>query len=349
MSEKPVDKTDPPAAYAEFEDEQAGGWLRTVVQFFAIPMLIVGLAVGLYLGIRLLVGGGPESARDFVALLQSDTINRRWQAAYELANRLSGPEVPEEFRDPALVKALTVALTRARREKEEPPKSAVLILRILDRLGDPSTLPNVRDCLKDENDWVRSYAILALGNMRDEQSRDSIAAFRKHQDHGTRQTALVALAKMDQLEGVPYRLSVVTKEAAKDGLGDLHEDVRYTSALILARAGVRDGTLDVLLKMMDRDHLKEKTPDERLDTRFQGIDRARLRSQVVLKAIRAVEQLKAGDDERVVARLRQLEEDGDPDVRERARLALLKLQSGARDTGAAKTGAKAKETASTGR
>ncbi len=325
MSEKPVDKTAPPAAYAEFEAEQPGGWLRTLVQFFAIPMLIVCLAVGLYLGIRALVGGGPQSASDFVALLQDDTVNRRWQAAYEIANRLRGKEVPAEFRDQQLLKALGVALNKSRAAKEDPPKATVLLLLILGRIGEPSTLPVVRECLEDEHDWVRSYAILALGKMKDEQSRATIATMVDHTDHGTRQAALTALAELDQLKGVDYRLSAGTKDAAQSRLGDVHEDVRFTAALILAPAGVRVGTLDVLLRMMDRDHLKELTPDKRLDTRLSGINRSQLRSRVVIRAIAAVELLAAGDDKRVVAQLRKLTDDGDPDVRERSRLALIKL------------------------
>ncbi|MDH3591607.1 MAG: HEAT repeat domain-containing protein, partial [Planctomycetota bacterium] len=290
-----------------------------------IPMLIVCVAVGLYVGIRFLVGGGPESASDFVALLQSNTINRRWQAAYEIANRLSGPEIPPEFADPQLVAALGTALKQARSEKEEPPKSAVLILRILGRLQDPASLPAVREALDDEHDWVRSYAMLALGSMKDRESVPRIRGFLDHDDHGTRQAALAALAELDQVEGLGYRLTSETKAGARARLGDLHEDVRFTAALILARTGEREGVLDILLRMMDRDHLKQLTPDARLDTRLGGIDRARLRSRVVLQSIQAVEALKAGDDERVVAQLRKLTGDGDPDVRERARVALVKL------------------------
>ena len=103
-----------PASYAEFPDEDGGGgWLKTAVQFFAIPMLIVILAVSIYLGVSLMVGGGPSTTADFVEMLKSDTVTRRWHAAQELAARLHG-ETPDEFKSEALITALCEALDKAR-------------------------------------------------------------------------------------------------------------------------------------------------------------------------------------------------------------------------------------------
>ena len=130
-----------PASHARFDEEAPQGLLRTALQFVAIPLVIVGVAVGLYVGISLIVGTGPTTAADFVRVLQSDTIGRRWQAAYELANRISTGEVPAEFRDPQLLNALAETLNAARAEEEDPPKLAVLVLGILRRLKEPSTLP----------------------------------------------------------------------------------------------------------------------------------------------------------------------------------------------------------------
>ena len=81
--ESPVEENPKSAAsYADFSDEeQQGGWLKTSVQFFAIPMLIVVLAVGVYLGASMLLGTGPQTVSDFAELLRSDTVTRRWHAA----------------------------------------------------------------------------------------------------------------------------------------------------------------------------------------------------------------------------------------------------------------------------
>ena len=319
-----VEKQAPPAAYADFEEEPRGGWLRTLVQFFAIPLLIVLFAVGLYLGIRVLVGGGPETAADFVKLLRSDTINRRWQAAYELASRLQGETVPPEFRDPGLVKALGQALTDARSEKEDPPRMAILVLRLLGRLGDPGAIEAVRAAVEDEHPWIRSHAVLALAALRDDASRPRIAALARDDDPGTRRAALEALASMDQLEGAPYRLSDETRAIALEHLGHTHEDVRFTAALILAHAGDRANSLPMLMKMLDRSYLEGFEFDDRLG----ALSRYRLHSNVILAAIRGLVRLERGDDAAAMEALRRLTDpavEGDVVVRDAAREALTTL------------------------
>jgi len=314
----------PPATYADFESEQPGGWLRTLVQFFAIPLLIVCVAVGIYVGISLLIGTGPRTASDFVDLLRSDTINRRWQAAYELASRLQDGKVPAEFRDPALVEALCGALRQARAEKEDPPRMAPLILAILGRLKDPASLEAVREATDDEHGWIRSQAIVVLGTLGDDASREKFVRLSGHEDPGTRQASLEALASLDQVEGVAYRLSPRTKEIVLGRLADPEEDVRFTAALILAHA--RDGSaLPTLLKMLDRSYLEQFEFDDRVS----GISRYRVHSNVILKAITAVERLESGDDAAVAEALRRLtdtDQEGDHVVRDAARGALARLK-----------------------
>jgi len=317
-----------PASYADFKEETGGGWLRTLVSFFAIPLLIVCVAVGLYLGITLMVGAGPTSAADFVQLMQSDSINRRWQAAYELANRLRGKEVPDEFRSRALVKALVNTLGKARAEHEEPPRLAILVLDILGRLGDPRAIPAVRAATEDSNDWTRSHAVLALGALGDAESMPRLLELAHHPDPGTRQAALEALTVLDQEKGLPFHLSSRTRNLAREFLGDLNEDVRFTAALVLADAGIEEGTVRVLLEMLDRDRLETFAFHDDLG----GIDRYKLHSNVILKAIAAVTKLGCGDDPRVIQALGVLENDdseGDSLVRQAAREALRRLKPAA--------------------
>ena len=313
-----------PASYADFSDAEGGGWLRTAVQFFAIPLLIVCVAVGLYLGISLMVGTGPKSVGDFVELLQADTINRRWQAAYELATRLQGREVPAEFRDPRLVRALGSALESARAEDADPPQLAVVILGLLGRLGDPESTDKLVDALDDENAWIRSHAIRALGSLGDTAHIDRIRGFAHHDDHGTRQSALAALARLDQVDGLKYRLSSETRKIAIEHLGDRHEDVRFTAALVLAEAREGESALPVLRKMISREYL-ERFP---LDTKLAGVSQYQVHSNVILKAVRALVIIEC-DDAEVLKDLAKLTDDdieGDPEVRQRAREALRRLQ-----------------------
>jgi len=318
-----------PASYADFDAESGGGWLRTVVSFFAIPLLIVCVAVGLYLGITMMVGAGPSSASDFVELMQSDSINRRWQAAYELANRLRGREVPAEFRSPAMVKALVGTLGKARAEHEDPPRLAILVLNILGRLGQPQAIPAVRSATEDTNDWTRSHAVLALGMLHDSESVPRLLELAHHPDPGTRQAVLEALTSLDQEPGRPFHLSARTRNLAREYLGDeVHEDVRFTAALVLADGGFREGTVRVLLQMLTRKQLETAAFHDDLG----GIDRYKLHSNVILKAIAAVVKLECGDDPRVIQALGRLEDDaseGDSLVRRAAREALHRLKPAA--------------------
>ena len=255
--------------------------------------------VVLYVGINLILGSGPETAAEFVTLLQSDTINRRTQAAYELAQRLSGKEIPPEFRDEKLVTALCGALDKAREENQNPPNQATVILVILGRLADPRATDAVRRALDDKHKWVRSYAIRALGKIGD---RDSISSIRKYTDHddpGTRQAALDALARLDQVEGLRYRLSGETREIALRQLGDSKEDVRFTAALILADAGEKDAPRRVLHTMLSREYL-EQFP---LDSEQRGLSQYKIHSNVILKAIAAVVKLELRDDAEVAITL----------------------------------------------
>jgi len=323
--EKQSRQQPPPASYADFDSDRPPGWVRTVVQFFAIPLFIVCVAVAIYLGISLMLGSGPKTAGDFVVLLQSDTINRRWQAAYELAARLGGAEVPPEFSDPKLVNALCAALENTRSDTEDP-RLAELILRILARLQDPRALPAVRGALDHEHPWVRSHAILALAALNDYSAVPRLQELAESDgDPKIRQVCLDALAALDQLEGVRFRLSGRTRELALKGLGDAHEDVRFTSALILAHAGEK-AALPVLRKMLDRAHLETyEFNDER-----GGLDPYTVRSGTLLKAIRGAVRLDCGDDADVMRALRRLTDDaveGDLVVREAARQALATLQN----------------------
>jgi HEAT repeat protein len=298
--------------------------VRTVVQFFAIPLFIVCVAVAIYLGINLMLGSGPKTAGDFVVLLQSDTINRRWQAAYELAARLAAAEVPPEFSDPKLVDALCAALEKTRADTDDP-RLAELILRILARLQDPRALPAVRGALDHEHPWVRSHAIIALAALNDQASVPRLQELAENnEDAKIRQACLDALAALDQLEDERFRLSARTRELALKGLGDPHEDVRFTSALILAHAGEK-ASAAVLRKMLDRTYLETfEFNDER-----GGLDLYKVRRDTLLKAIRGALWLDCGDDAEVMQALRRLTDDsveGDLVVRDAARQTLATLQ-----------------------
>lgn len=314
-----------PASQARFDVEAPQGFLRTAVQFVAIPLLIVGVAVGLYVGASLMLGGGPTTAADFVRVLQSDTIRRRWQAGLEIVNRINGGEI-DEFRDPEVLGALAQTLRLARAEREDPPKMAMLVLGILARLKEPATLPAVRDALHDPHPWVRSYAVAALGAFRDHESRPRVLALARDKDPGTRQAALDALAALDQVDGMAFHLSAETRAIALEHVGDENEDVRFTAALILADAGEKEAAVPVLRVMLDRSYLDQFRVNDELGT----LDIYRVRSDLIAQAIARVVKLSCGDDPKILEALTRLTNDdieGDLEVRQAARKALSLLQT----------------------
>jgi len=323
MAPNSDEKPATPASYASFDQEPQGGVLRVIVQFIAIPLLIVSVAIGLWMGGRWLTGAGAKSTGDFVELLRSDTINRRWQAAYELANRLRD-DVPQAFHDPELLDALGDALNRAREEKQEPPRMAMTILLVIARIADPASLPVVRDAVTDEDPWIRSYAVLALGALDDRESIPQLRALASDEDHGTRRAALRSLARIDRQAGIE-RLTRPTRQIAVDLLGDPHFDVRMTAAVVLSKTGEAEEAKPVLLKMLDRDHLDSfEFHDE-----FGALDPNRVRSNTVLAGIKAVVRL-GYNDPPVLEALATLADDDteiDPVVRERARKALRELNN----------------------
>src|SRR4029453_455830 len=77
------------------------------VQFFLIPLLVVGATVLVYVGFRSLLTE-DRSAEEYLVDIRSGGTNRRWPAAYELSRMMS---------DPAFVKSqeavLAPELTRA--------------------------------------------------------------------------------------------------------------------------------------------------------------------------------------------------------------------------------------------
>src|ERR1700675_1632061 len=75
------------------------------VQFFLIPLVVVGVTVLLYVGFRSLVADA-RTAQDYIAEVRAGGTNRQWPAAFELSRLMDDPVVPPARRlAGALVKA----------------------------------------------------------------------------------------------------------------------------------------------------------------------------------------------------------------------------------------------------
>src|SRR3954452_24582230 len=75
------------------------------VQFFLIPLAVVGITVGVYVGFRSLLAD-DRKAQDYLPEVRNGGSDRRWPAAYELSRLMADPKVrADRSLAPALVKA----------------------------------------------------------------------------------------------------------------------------------------------------------------------------------------------------------------------------------------------------
>jgi HEAT repeat protein len=202
---------------------------------------------------------------------------------------------------------------------------AIHLLRVLRRLQDARAIEAIRDAADDPHPWIRSHALLVLGGLRDLASLEIIERHLKDEDAECRKAALFALASVDQAQDQPFRLAVGTKARVRVYLGDPDPYVRMQAALLLAQAGDSDGVLPLLAKMLDRQYLR----DLPFSGDLHGTNRGKVNSNLLVQTILAVSGLDAASDNaEIKAALKRLTDDsieGDPEVRQQARVALGKL------------------------
>src|SRR5436190_9699898 len=75
------------------------------VQFFLIPLAVVGITVLVYVGFRSLVTD-QRTAADYLAEIRNGGMARQWPAAFELSQLMDDPKVRSD-------KQLAVALVKA--------------------------------------------------------------------------------------------------------------------------------------------------------------------------------------------------------------------------------------------
>jgi hypothetical protein len=95
---------------------------RSIVQFFAIPGLIIAVAVMIVVGFSYLVSG-PRSTDYFLRQLDSTNADIRWRGAHDLAQVLKRPESLALASDPEFALELAVRLRQALDDLQEDEKT----------------------------------------------------------------------------------------------------------------------------------------------------------------------------------------------------------------------------------
>jgi HEAT repeat protein len=230
------------------------------VQFFLIPLAVVGVTVLVYLGFRSLLTD-DRTPQDYLAEIRSGGLARQWPAAFELSQLMDDPKVRgdkalalalvEAFDqakegDPRLRKYLALAIGRL-----EPPLPREAVDVLLKSLSDPEK-PWTPDVWSRINGWTDEMneahisTIWALGASGDPNVVQTLVPLYASPDAGVRKMVVYVLGAL------PGQGQLKTLQTA---LEDGAADVRWNAAVALARHGARDG-VPVLRQMLDRSYVE---------------------------------------------------------------------------------------------
>jgi len=211
------------------------------VQFFLIPLAVVGITVLVYAGFRSLLTD-DRTAQDYLTEIRTGGLNRRWPAAYELSRRMADPKVRT---DPTLAPALEEAYEDA----HDDPRVRQYLALALGRLEPPLSaraVASLTEALDDPDDEARLAAIWALGSSGNPAVVETLRPLYQSSDAGIRKMVVYALGAL------PGEAQMSTLQAA---LEDPAPDVRWNAAVALARHGKADG-LQVIRQMLDRPYVE---------------------------------------------------------------------------------------------
>jgi HEAT repeat protein len=243
------------------------------VQFFLIPLAVVGITVTVYVGFRSLLTDS-RGAQDYLTEVRNGGSDRRWPAAYELSRLMADPKVrADRTLAPALVRAFEAA-------KDDDPRVRQYLALAIGRLDPPlppEAVAGLTKTLDSADSDARISAIWALGSSGDPSVVPKLQPLYESPDQGIRKMVVYALGAL------PGEAQVVTLRTA---LGDTSPDVRWNAAVALARKGRHDG-VPVLRQMLDRQYVEQAV---KRDVR-QDEDRDPI-ADVMISGLRAAATLK---------------------------------------------------------
>jgi HEAT repeat protein len=247
------------------------------VQFFLIPLAVVGVTVLLYVGFRTLVAD-ERDPQQYLAEIRYGGWYRQWPAAYELSQLMADPKVrADRSLGPELVKAFDeakdsdprvrryLALAIGRLDPPLPPDAVAMLTRSLDEQdsearisaiwalgssGDPSVVPRLEPLYASSDPGIRKMVVYALGALPGDAQVNTLRTALEDSAADVRWNAAVALARHGRSEGVPvlrqmldrsYVEQVVKREVNQSGDLDPIADVMISG--LRAAAALKDSTL----------------------------------------------------------------------------------------------------------
>jgi HEAT repeat protein len=212
------------------------------VQFFLIPLAVVGVTVLVYVGFRSLLAD-DHSAQEYLTEIRTGGSTRRWPAAYELSRMMADPKVrADRTLGPALVKAFEAS-------RDDDPRVRRYIALAIGRLDPPLPPEAVADLsasLDDPDSEVRISTIWALGSSGDPSVVAKLEPLYTSGDAGIRKIVVYALGALPGDSQLP---------TLRTALQDSTDDVRWNAAVALARHENHEG-VPVLRQMLDRGYVE---------------------------------------------------------------------------------------------
>jgi HEAT repeat protein len=213
------------------------------VQFFLVPLAVVGVTVLLYVGFRSLVVD-ERDPQQYLAEIRYGGWYRQWPAAFELSQLMADPKVrANKALGPELVKAFDEA-------KDSDPRVRRYLALAIGRLDPPlppEAVATLVKALDDGDSEARISAIWALGSSGDPGVVPRLQPLFASSDAGIRKMVVYALGAL------PGEAQLDTLRTA---LEDSAADVRWNAAVALARHGRGDG-VPVLRQMLDRAYVEQ--------------------------------------------------------------------------------------------
>ena len=232
------------------------------VQFFLIPLAVVGVTVLVYVGFRSMLTE-ERSAAEYLSEVRYGGWSRQWPAAYELSRLMENPQVrADRALVPDLVKAFDeakegdprirryLALAIGRLEPPLPKEAIDVLTRALDEPGtawSPDIVSRINGWSEIDINEARIMTIWALGSSGDASVVARLVPLFDSTDAGVRKIVVYALGALPGEAQLPTLSRALKDDAA---------DVRWNAAVALARHDSAEG-VPVLREMLDRTFVEQ--------------------------------------------------------------------------------------------
>jgi HEAT repeat protein len=244
------------------------------VQFFLIPLAVVAITIGVYIGFRSLLADA-RSPQDYLVEIQRGGSDRRWPAAYELSRLMADPKVRAD-------RTLAPALVKAFQESKGDAQVRRYLALAIGRLDPPLPADAIADlthALDDPDSETHISVIWALGSSGDPAVVPRLIPLftAPDVDAGIRKMVVYALGALPGDAQIP---------TLRTALQDSIADVRWNAAVALARHGNHDGVA-VIKQMLDRPFVEQTVKrDVRQDADLDPV------ADVMISGLRAAAALK---------------------------------------------------------